>query len=253
MSILNFIKNYGLVKGDQASEGLVNLAAALDAEGVSEAAIAQKQDEHAALVQKLVEAQFDFKKEKADFDRVSEEYNKKIAAAERAQADLTANPANADAATAVAELVAAIEKVAPRLDKEKAEYEQAERWMKELQEASDEVATELLGLRQQINETKAAIKEAELDADKALKNKQKAEQLAGLRKSGNKFDVALNALKAQAQAKQSEADANRIMAEQLRVPVTQVSSAASKYLEDTKVEVSTESLQDKLARLKAKA
>ncbi len=252
MSLLNFVKNYGKVQAENASEGIINFAAFIDADGVSETAVKQKQEEHAEMVKQLVDAQVDFKREKAEFDAVNIEYNKKMAGAERAQAALELNPADVEAEEALNELLNAVEKLAPKLDKEKAEYLAAEGWMIELQQASDEVAKELLGLREQINEAKLANKQAELDLGRAQKQQAQAEQLAGLRKSSNKFSTAMTALQNQATAKQAKADVARITAQQLTVKPVTVSSAASKYLDDAPV-VSTESLQDRLARLKNKA
>jgi chromosome segregation ATPase len=248
----NFFKNYGKVKAEQVGDSLVNLAATLDAEGVSEAAVKQKQEEHDEYVRQLVDAQRDFSREKKEFDDIEALYNKKLAAAERAQADLTTNPANSDAATALEELLNSVEKMAPRLDKERREYEDAEHLMIELQQASNEIATELKGLRETINSTNAAIKEAELDAERARKEREKAEKIAGLRKASGKFDVAMSALQKKAEEKQKEADVHRIAAEQLRKPIENVSSAASKYLNESDPET-TETLQERLARLKAKA
>lgn len=252
MSLTNFFKNYSKAKSEQIGEGLVNLAAALDASGVSEAAIKQKQEEHAEYVKQLVDAQTEFKREKREFDDIVALYNRKLAAAERAQSDLAANPNNTDAAAALAELLESVEKIAPRLEREKQEYEASERLMNELQQAADDVAKELLGLRQQINETKAAIKEAEVAAERERKNKEKAEKLAGLRSATNKFDTAMNALQRQAEEKQKEAAANRIAAEQLRKPADAPSAAASKYLDEATPAAPTEDLQTKLARLKSK-
>lgn len=250
MSLTNFFKNYSKAKTEQLGEGLVNFAAAIDANGVSEAAVKQKQDEHNSLVAALVESQRDFKREKAEFDDIFSLYNKKVAAAERAQADLDTNPNNSEAAAALSELLDGIEKIAPRLEKERTDFIRAEQYMKEMQEAANSVAQELLGLRDQINDAKQASKEADLDLARALKQKSQAERLAGLRTASNKFDVALNALQKQASVKQDEAEAARIAAEQLRKPTETTSSAAAAYLNAVSEPVVTESLQDKLARLK---
>ncbi len=244
MALVNFIKNYGKATAESLSDGIVNLAASVDANGVSEAAIKQKQEEHALLVKQLVEAQVELKREKQEFVDIETAYNKKMTAAERAAA------AGDDAAAV--ELADAVEKMLPKLEKERKEFENAERWLTEIQQAADEVAKELLGLRAQINEVKAATKEAELAADRAKKEQARAEQLAGLRKSGNKFDVAMAALQKQADDKNKEAEAARITAEQLRQPTVTISSAASKYLDEVSDAPATESLQDRLARLKAK-
>ncbi|PPD55271.1 MAG: hypothetical protein CTY12_01300 [Methylotenera sp.] len=250
MSLANFFKNYGKAKTEQIGEGIVNFAAQVDADGVSEAAVKQKQDEHAELVKALVEAQNDFKREKAEFDEIFALYTKKVAAAERAQADLEKDPNNTGAATALTELLEGVEKIAPKLEKEKTDFIRAEQYMKEMQEAADAVAKELLGLREQINNVKQESKEADLELQRNKKQLEQAERLAGLRTASNKFDVALGALQKQSQAKQNEAEAARIAAEQLRKPVETVSSAAAAYLDSVSEPVVTESLQDKLARLK---
>lgn len=253
MSSLNFFKNFGKVKAEQAEQGLVNLAAWADAGAVSEAAIKQKQDEQKETNVQVVEAQAAFKKEKTEFDEVLALYNKKLSAAGRAQADLEADPTNKEAEAALSELLDGVEKLAPRLDKEKAEFESAERWLNEIQSAANDIGKELMGLRQQIDDAKRSIKEADLDVSRAKKEKEQAERLAGLRSASSKFDVALGALQKQADAKQKEAAVSRLTSEQLRKPVETVSSAASKYMDEAEVTVSSESLQDRLARLKTKA
>jgi chromosome segregation ATPase len=252
-STLNFFKNLGKVKSAQLGDGLVNLAAAIDADGVGEAAIKQKQEEHVLLVQQLVEAQGVFKKEKKEFDELYELYTKKLAAAERASADFTADPTNVAAGNAAAELLASVEKLAPKLSKEKTEFESAERWMTEIQQAADEAAQELLGLRQRIDEIKQQTKEAELSKDRANKQLAQAEQLAGLRTASNKFDVAMSALEKQQARIADEASVATIAAEQLRTPASTLSDAASKYMSDMEPVAETESLADKLARLSALA
>lgn len=250
MTILNFVKNYGKVQVEAASEGFVNLAAKLDADGVSEAAIKQKQDEHNEVIKQLVEAQADWKRENAEYEAELSLYNKRMSAAERAQADLEKDPTNKDAELALGELLDAIEKGAPKLDKEKREADQAKSFLDQLQEASTEIAEELKNLRSLVTEQKQAIKEAEIQATRNQKLADKAEVLAGLRKSGNKFDVALNALKAQTEAKQKEAEELRIKAEQLTPKVTKTSAAADKYMTGADEAPQAESLQERLARLK---
>lgn len=241
MAIGNFLKNYGKAKSEQISDGIVNLAASLDAAGVSEAAIKQKQDEHNELVRQLVVAQTEFKNEKKEFEDIEALYSKRLAGAEKALA-----AGDEKSATTLFE---SVEKIAPKLAKEKADFERAEKWMLELQQASDDVAKELLTLREKINEVNQAKADAELQADKNRKLKEQAEKLAGLRNATNKFDIALTALQKQADTAQQEADALRITAEQLTIKPTQLDDVASKYLEEDEP-TSTETLAERLARLK---
>jgi hypothetical protein len=247
-NIFNFIKNYSKVKAADASTGLVNLAASLDADGVAEAAISQKMDEHTEIVKLLVEAQADWKREQQEFENEEKLYNRRMAAAEKAQADLESNPDNKEAEQALAELLDAIEKAVPTLEKERKEAEQAKSYLDQLESAAKEVAEELKSLRSLVTEQQQAIKEAEVASERNRKMAEKAEVLAGLRTSGNKFDVAMNALKSQVEEKQKEAETHKIKAEHLAVSITQ-SSATDKYMSDAP-DTSSETLQERLARLK---
>lgn len=245
MSSGNFFKNFLKVKAQDVDAGLVNLAVALDTDGAAEAAILQKQEQHKLIVQGLVEAQTELAREEREFRDIESVYNKKLAAAERA---LAAN----DEAAAL-ELSESVEKLLPKLEKERAEFESAQRYLTDMQQAADEISTELKGLREKVNEVKQAKKEAELATEKAKKEQERAEKLAGLRTATNKFDVAMLALQKQVDKQQQEAQIARTIAEQLRVTPPTVSSAASKYLDEVEGESApTETLAEKLARLQAK-
>lgn len=243
MSSGNFFKNLFKAKAQDIDNGLVNLAVALDSDGAAEAAILQKQEQHKLVVQSLVEAQTELAREEREFRDIETLYNKKLAAAERAQ--------TAGDETAALELLDAVEKLAPKLAKERTEFESAQRYMTEMQQAADEISTELKTLREKVNEVKQAQKEAELATEKAKKEQARAEQLAGLRSATNKFDVAMNALQKQVDRQQQEALVAKTIAEQLRTPAPTMSSAASKYMDEVNdTPASTETLAEKLARLK---
>ena len=245
----NFFRHLLGVKAEQADEALVNFAADIDPEAVSEVAVRQMEQRHAEYVKQLAAAQVDFAREKREFEEVKAVYDKKMNGAERAQADLALDPTNTEAAAALDELLDSVEKMTPKLEKEEREYKEAERLMTELSVASNEVAQELLQLRELLNQTKADLKSAQLDAERQKNNLEKARVLAGLKKSGDKFDAAKNALQKRVAQTQQEANESRIAAEQLRTPVATVSAAASKYLDDAPV-ATTETPQQRLARLR---
>jgi chromosome segregation ATPase len=248
---LNFLKHLIGVKAEQADTAIIDFAANVDPEAVSEVAVRQMQEKHAEYVKQLAAAQIDFKREKSEYDDIKAVYDKKMNAAERAKADLDKNPNDKEAETALTEILDSIEKMMPRLEKEEREYKEAEQLMKELDAASNEVAQELLQLRETLNQTKAELKSAQLDVERQKKNKEKAEILAGLKTSGDKFNAAKNALQKRVEATQQEAEQNRIAAAQLRTPVVNVSAAASKYLDEATTEtIPTETLQERMARLK---
>lgn len=268
----NFVKNLLKVKAEQTSEGLVNLAASLDKEGVAEAAIKQKQDEHNEYIKLLQEANESFRKERQEYDAEQELYNRYLNEAEvinglleklkTAKETLTTNPSDQTAASVVAQLnepelvsdltalLTKVEQRAPILEKEKQEYIEAEKWMKEMQEAVEEISKELISLRETVNQAKRDIQSAEIEAERARKKAEQAEVIAGLRKGGNKFDTAINALQNAANKKKAEAEQYKIKADSLaKVPSNDVSSIVGKY-SSTATESSAESLSERLARLK---
>lgn len=273
MSIFNFAKNYGKVKSEDFEEGMVNLAARLDADGVAETAIKQKQDEHDLAISQLAEANSAYKKEKAEFEAEQSLYNKRMAAAELAQVDLeklalarellAKDPTDQAAAKVVAgldekeitaaltDLLTAIEKRAPILEREKREAEQAEEWMNTMQSAAQDIATELLQLRESVTQAKADIAQAEVEKERQRKKAEQADILAGLKKSGNKFDTAMNALKNRAAEVNKESEEYRLKAEQLTIKPELSSETIDKYMNQAPA-TSTETLQERLARLKAK-
>lgn len=250
--MFNFFKNYGKVKAETMGEKAVRLTAALDSEGVAETAIKQKQDEHSLVVQQVIEARRDYDREKKEFDDLYALYQRKLVAAEAAKQDSEANPENAEAAAAFHELIASVEQMAPALEREKAEYEQAGQYLHEVQQASEDIAGELMALRETITQTSREIKQAEIANQRAEKKRRQAEVLAGLRASGNKFDVAMKALQDKAAMAKAKADENNLIASQLGRPKLESSTAAQKYLDGAapKRLGSDESMDDKLARLK---
>jgi DNA repair exonuclease SbcCD ATPase subunit len=251
MAVFNFLKNFGKVKAEQAEDSLINLAVSLDRDGVAEAAIKQKQDEHEQRIIMLQEANSSYLKEQKEYEQELDLYTRYMNQAEHIQTlleDPTAT--NKDELTSdLTKLLDAIEKRAPILEKEKTEAEEAKQWMLEMQEAADEISKELLSLRETVTQAKADIQRAEVDKERQRKKAEQAEIIAGLRKSGNKFDTAINALKNKAEAEKKEAEVFKLKTESLKKPVTEdVSSILNKY--DIPKSTSTESLTDRLARLK---
>lgn len=247
----NFVKNLLSVKASKLSDDLIDLTASIDPEAVSETAIRQKMDEHDVVLRQLVEAKADWEKEYNEYKNELDLYNRRMSAAEKAQRDLEADPNNQEAATALSELLDSIEKHVPILEREKQEADSAKVFLDQLQEASQDIANELKTLRALVNEQQRAIKQADIEMERNRKMAEQAQVLAGLKKSSNKFDTALSALKKQADEKQKQADLYKLKTEQLTVKVSKTSTAVDKYMTDVHdTPKTTESLQERLARLK---
>lgn len=256
----NFVKNLLKVKAEQTSEGLVNLAASLDKEGVAEAAIKQKQDEHQEYIKLLQEANESFRKEKAEYEAEQQLYDRYLKEADAIntllqdlKTGVTGEASKYNEEQLEKDLYLLIQKIeerAPILGKEKQEFIEAEKWMKEMQEAVEEISKELISLRETVNQAKRDIQSAEIEAERARKKAEQAEVIAGLRKSGNKFDTAINALQTAANKKKAEAEQYKLKAESLtKAPSNDVSSIIGKYSSGD-VTSSSESLSERLERLK---
>ncbi len=239
----NFLKNYIKVNKERMDAGIVDIAAALDAEGVSEAAIKQKMDQHDALVKQLVIAKNMLEKEKREYDSARRIQDKRIEAIRKAKSDYDKDPNDKNAKRAVEELLDAIEKHSIILEKEKKEFEEAEFFVKEIETVSLEIADQLKQLRSKVNEVKAEIKKAEIESNRMKQRSEQAEILAGLKTSSNKFDVAMNALQNQADKHKQTTEMYKIKSEQLSPTLL---SASDKYMKEDEP---SKSLEDRFNNL----
>jgi DNA repair exonuclease SbcCD ATPase subunit len=268
----NFLKNLLIVKSESIEDGIINLATTLDKEGVAETAIRQKIEEHEERIKMLQEATAEYHKEQKEYEQELSLYTRYMNEAEaiqgileqlsKAKETIVTDPSNQEAADIIskynqAELTSDLSKIldkveerSSRLEKEKQDAIEAEAWMKEVKEAVDEISKELLTLRETVNDVKREIKQAELEKERNRKRSEQAEAIAGLRKSSNKFDVAINALKNKAAEEQKIADTYKIKAESLKIPVQENIIGKYTTVENT---VSSESLTERLSRLKSKA
>jgi hypothetical protein len=249
--ITNFLKNLGLVKARDFGDSVVNLAASIDPDAVSETAILQKQDEQTALAEALADARSDLARELREFNEVEDTYKKRISAAELAKADLDKDPTNEAAKKGLESLLTDIEKIMPRLLKERSEYEQAVNLVGEYEQALSEVSAELVSLRSTINELKAAGKEADLEMQRAEKREKKAKELAGLRTKANKFDIARSALQKNVEEKQKQAAVSNTIAQQLTTHnIPALPADATAYLERVQSSSSTLTLEERFNKVR---
>ena len=252
----NFFKNLVKVKADQVEEGLVNLAVALDSDAACETAIRQKMDEHDQRIAMLQEANADYLREQQEYERELSVYTRYVNEAEAIQKLITEHVPGGrynleELERDLNEILNQIEKRVPIMEKEKADADRAKVWMTELQEAVDEIGKELISLRETVNQAKRDIQQAEVDKERNRKKAEQAEILAGLKKSGNKFDTAINALKNQADKEKAEAEKYQIKADSIKpVKKDATSSIIGKYSTTTDAKM-TENLTDRLARLKS--
>jgi chromosome segregation ATPase len=253
----NFFKNFAKVKADQVEEGLVNLAVALDSDAACETAIRQKMDEHDQRIVMLQEANSEYLREQREYEREVELYNRYINEAESIQQLLTAPVLDErynreELERDLNEILNQIEKRVPIMEKEKREADQAKEWMAELQQAVDEIGKELTNLRETVNQAKRDIQQAEVEKERNRKKAEQVEILAGLKKSGNKFDTAINALKSQAEKEKAEAEKYQIKADSLKVAKGDKTSDIIGKYSTTTPPVANENMADRLARLRTK-
>lgn len=251
---LNFFKHFSKAKVADLEESMVQLAVALDKDGVAEAAILQKSEEHDQRIAMLQEANADYLREQKEYEQELDLYTRYMNEAENIQRLLTdpnRDPKfiEAELTSDLNEILNLIEERAPILEKEKREAEQARAWMTDMQEAVEEISKELMSLRETVNNTKREIAQAEIEKERNRKRAEQAEVLAGLKKSGNKFDVAINALKQQADKEKAEAEKYQIKAESLKTTKPKATEIVGKYSTTTPT-ASAESLSERLARLK---
>ena len=256
MSLFNFFKNAAIVGGEQAGEGAVKLTVALMGDdAAADVAVKQKQDELDQKVRFLADAKVDWEREYKEFEAEQGIHDRFMAEA-NAITGLLAQPDCQNADELNADLNYILDKLeahAPKLSKEKKEADDAKAWLDEVQGYVDEMGAELIALRATLNSNKQAIKQAEIENERAEKQLKQAEILAGLSKASGKYDIAINSMSEKASKIQKEAEVNKLKAAALRQPKAvedDGSSVLGKYTQAATAP--TRNAADRLAALQGK-
>ena len=247
-----YIKNTVSTTGSN----MMDLLAAFDPEGASEAQIAQMDDMLTEITKQKIRAEVDFKREKKEVDIINENYTKRVAAAERIKDKMDNeldSSRKADYAEALEELMTEIEKMVPELDREAQEAKDAEAYFHELEIAVKNASEKLKNARKTLLDARKRVERAEQRVARESEKEEQAKILAGIQKNVNTGSAALDAMTRRAEALEEKAAVSREKSALLQ-PATTKNSIIEDELKNVSVnsETTKESFEDRLARLKNK-
>ena len=223
--ISGFFKQFGKKQIENAAQGLVALMVKFDPETATEAQVAEMNENLDKLMKQMGQAKVTYEKERREATEITKVYNERIAAVHKLKekAEATADPAQRAALEASAtKLLDMITEMAPQVDQEKQEAEEALVYLNELEEAVKQAAANLLTARKKIESARREMARAQLEQERAKKRAEQAEVLAGIKKQSSSLGVAFDAMQKEA--------------EKARIAATAMNAKASLLGKDPKLE-----------------
>lgn len=255
---MSFLGNLFKKHAENAVTSVQQFLVTLDPETATEAQIAEFSDQLRKASEELARARADYLREQKEADEIQMLYNKRLQAAtilEQQAAEATDPAMKASISASLEKMVAMLETMAPDIEREKRDAEDAKMLMDELTRFVEESAQALKEARSRLEHARSEMRRAELEQQRAEKRAKTAEVLAGIKKSGGTFNVALETMQKKTEESRMKADA-ALTRSTLLTP-TDVEkedahiSAALSQAEGKPVQ-SGQSIADRLAALKKK-
>jgi hypothetical protein len=247
---VKFLKSFTSVKASQASEKAAELLARIDPEAVTEAAILEVEEQFDIMTQECAKSRAEYAREKAEADAINELNQRRMGAAERLQAKLATDPNNTDIQDALNELLTTLEETAADVDRENQEAKDAKEILDVLEENCSAMAKQLKDLRANADRLKREMTKAEQERQRAEQREEQAKVLAGIKKSTSGYSTAMKALQQATDQAKMDADAAKHRSKLLAEPVKKSNSLIEEAMGEAIPPISSESLQERLARLK---
>lgn len=207
--MFTFIRNLVGVKTDQAVNSALQAIVAWDPQSATEAELRTMEQHLDQLGRQVAEARIGFQREQKEADAIQQLSQQRMAAAEQLQRQMEAeaDPSRKAALErSLATLVNMLEEMAPEVDRERSEAEDARSFLDQLQQAYDQAGGKLRAARSQLDRAQRDMARAEQQRDMAERRADAARQAAGLSSATSSLTVALKAMQDNAQRNLVEAE-----------------------------------------------
>jgi len=255
--MFDFLKHFALKKAEDVQTGFMQMLVQFDPEGASEAEISQLDEALTKLTRQMIEAKKDYDRELKEAQEIKKNYDLRVAAAERLQAqmDQAADPAQKAAVEAsLAKLVADLEDMLPKVEREAKQADEAKAYYDELNGAVKTASERLKTARDFLADAQHRMNSAQLQAAKAAEQEDRAKIMAGITKQATHMGTALEAMNKRTDELETQAAAHKEKAVLLTPPVHDEDPLIAQALKDAAGEKPADSvsLADRLAALKKK-
>lgn len=217
--MMGFIRNLVGVKTDQAVQGAVEALVRWDPQAATEAELRTMEEHLDRLGRQVAEARQAFNREQREADTIRGLSQQRMAAAEQLQQRLAAETDPAQKAgleRSLATLVNMLEQMAPDIDRETQDAQDAGNFLQMLEETYNQAGQKLKSARDALNRAQRDMGRAEQQRDAAERRAEAARQAAGLSGATSGLSVALKAMQDNAARNLAAAEAANSKAKLLR-------------------------------------
>lgn len=195
--MFTFIKNLIGVKTDQAVQSGLEALVRWDPKAATEAELRTMEQHLDLLGTEVAKARASFQKEKKEADAIQKLSEQRLAAAESLQtqsAEANDPERKASLDKSLAQLLKMLEEMAPEIDREAKDAEDAQAFLEQLEEAYAAAGTKLKEARSDLDRAQRQMARAEQQRDMAERQADAAKRAAGLAGATSSLNVALKAM-----------------------------------------------------------
>ena len=217
--MISFIRNLVGVKTDQAVQGAVEALVRWDPKAATEAELRTMEQHLDELGRQVAEARQAYDRERREADAMTRLSQQRMAAAEQLQQrhQAEADPAQkAELERSLGTLVGMLEQMAPDVDRETQDAEDAGSFMTMLEDTYAQAGQKLKSARDALNRAQRDMGRAEQQREVAERRAEAARQAAGLSSATSGLSVALKAMQDNAARNLAAADAANAKAKLLQ-------------------------------------
>jgi DNA repair exonuclease SbcCD ATPase subunit len=195
--MLSFIRNLAGVKTDQAAQNALEALVRWDPQAATEAELRTMEQHLDDLGLQVAQARATYDRERREADAIQQLSQQRIAAAEQLERQLAseADPGRKTALErSLATLVGMLEQMAPEVDRERQDAEDAQQFLETLEQTYAAAGQKLRAARSELERAQREMGRAAQQRETAQRRAEAARQAAGLSKSTSGLSVALKAM-----------------------------------------------------------
>jgi DNA repair exonuclease SbcCD ATPase subunit len=217
--MFSFIRNLLGVKADHAVQSGVEALVRWDPESATEAELRTMEQHLDALGRQVAEARVAYNREKKEADDITQLSHQRMAAAEQLQNQLATEVDAARKASlekSLETLVGMLEKMAPDVDREAGEAQDAQAFLEMLEKSYADAGAKLKSARSQLTAAQRDMGRAQVQREMAERQAEAARVAAGLSSTTSGLSVALKAMQDSAARDLAAAEAAKSKSQLLR-------------------------------------
>lgn len=195
--MISFFRNLVGVKKDQAVQGAVEALVRWDPKAATEAELRTMEQHLDQIGRQVAEARQAYDRERREAETITQLSRQRMAAAEQLQQRLAAEAdagRKAELERSLGTLVGMLEQMAPEVDREAQDAEDAGSFLKMLEDTYAQAGQKLKSARDALNRAQRDMTRAEQQRDVAERRAEGARQAAGLTSATSGLSVALKAM-----------------------------------------------------------